>query len=282
MAQRSYQASGNSNGALPFLIIAALLAGVAIGALEGWVSKWFSLIVVFQAVAGAVVGGTLTSLVGKRHVRAPLAVGLIAVLGVFASQTAVHYVKYLELRSEVGAELADEGIRQQTGMTGFAGFMVLESQVGTSIKKAGMSGDGLKLTGVGFWILVGCELAIALWIAIAMAAGRAREPYCEACQHWYDRDLTIGRGSGDRNKVNATIRALRSGDPRAVKEAFGEAREGEPTIISLKRCGSCEEHEPQLTLMAPSLNKKKGPTQVYKSMLRADEARALMKELSGA
>src|SRR5439155_17513125 len=78
---RKYEPSGKVDAvSLSLLVAAALSAALIGGAIEGFASRWFNLLVVFPAGLGLLVGGVGSAVVQRRRIRSPhigLAVGLL-------------------------------------------------------------------------------------------------------------------------------------------------------------------------------------------------------------
>lgn len=289
MAARPYRPSGKTDsGALPPLLLGAAAVAIGAGLIESFVAQWFSLLIVFPLAIGLAVGGFSVWRVGRAKIRAPLLAGLVAGLGGAAGQVAFHGGEYLLFRSQAIAELrsSQEGdaagvldtyLEQQTGSRGFVGYLKLQAQQGTSIRRAGQSHDnGVKVSGLGSYILWIVEALIAAITAAAMAAGRAREPFCERCKKWYGPATPISTGSGEKAAVAAVIRALEVHDMPGAIRAQGEAGGKATSVLLLAQCPSCEEHDPVLTVTVVVQSGKKTKTaRKYQTLLRMEEAKEL-------
>jgi hypothetical protein len=96
-----YRADGGfSLLGLPIFLGILFLAGVALGALVGFVKQWFYLVVLFPLLAGAAVGGV--GLVGLRlgKMRNRWLAGLAGVLAALVCVLAIHYVGYFQFLKE--------------------------------------------------------------------------------------------------------------------------------------------------------------------------------------
>jgi hypothetical protein len=290
MATRAYRPSGQHNdGVMPMLVLSCAAAAIAVGVVEGLVSSFINLLVIFPIVIGAVTGGVAARKIKSGHIRAPLMVAVIAGLAAGAGQLAVYGTRYVNFQHKVALEIAadnsgsdaharlDEVLQEKTGHQGFVGFLVLSSQDGVQISHNGSKGP--LLTGVGYWIYFGIEMLFALGAAVAMAWSAASQPYCESCQKWYELRELVGSGSGEKAATKQVIATLDGGRWGEVAAALGTATDKTIGVISLLRCDACAHHEPQLTYTVTTRrNTKKPQSQVrYKTMLRADEAAELKK-----
>lgn len=291
MPARAYQPSGlSASGAIPRLVVICLLAAVAGGAVEGLISRWISLLLLFPLLLGGIVGFAASRVIASSHVRAPWVAALIAGVAGLGAQLAVHAVQYVEFRYELGQQLAavqpgvdgavgslvDQVLQQETGQAGFGGYLQFRAKLGTEIKKAGQS-SGIKLEGTAFWVLFAVNFLLAGGIAASSAFTRANAPYCEPCQRWYEKHEHVASGSADKSAVAGTLRALDAGVVTEVPAVFGAAKPDGVAVLQLLRCAGCSDHEPQLSLTVITGPAKKQKTKnAYKSMLRPDEARSLL------
>lgn len=292
MARRKYQASGQMNdGALGLLLLASLGTGIAIGLVEGYVSQWFNLLVIFPMVLGLGVGFAVGAVVEKKHVRAPLlAVGL-AVAGAASGYASVHATQYSlyrdavldAIRADVAAQggnasavnddLLDDLLEKETGSSGFIGYMKASSKQGTQIRRFGAS-SGLKMDGALYWIMLLVDLGLAVGGAGYVVFGAATTPYCENCRRWYDTVESLQSGSADKEAVNGTIDALSRGSFAEVGQTLGYPTRGAASLLQLKRCQGCASHEPLLTYTVITNGGKKQKER-WSSIVTAEDATIL-------
>lgn len=290
MPARAYRASGLSHpGAVSRLALTCLVAGLAAGLVEGFVSRWFSLLLVFPALLGVIVGATALRIVERMHIRAPLLAAIIAGSAGLLSQAAVIGAQYyhfrIEMRGQFGDNQAiagmadrvvDAAIEQETGHSGFVGYLLIRARTGTQINRSGQS-SGLTLSGPWFWGLFAVNFLIAGAIAAAMGQDRARHPYCEACQRWYDRTLNIATGSVEKSATAATLSALDRGAFAEVPGVLGKPHPAGASTLQLLRCSSCSGHEPQLTyVVVDGVGKKQKTKKPLTTMLRPEDAKSLL------
>lgn len=290
MPARAYRASGLSHpGAVSRLALTCLVAGIAAGLVEGFVSRWLNLLLIFPALLGIIVGATALRIVERGHIRAPLLAAFIAGAAGLLSQAAVIGAQYyhfrIEMRGQFGDNQAiagmadrvvDAAIEQQTGHGGFVGYLLVRARTGTQISRSGQS-SGLTLSGPWFWGLFAMNFLIAGGIAAALAQDRARHPYCEACQRFYDRTDTVASGSVEKSAISATLSALDRGAFAEVPGALGKSHPAGASSLQLLRCSSCSGHEPQLTyVVVDGIGKKQKTKKPLVTMLRPEDAKSLL------
>lgn len=293
MPARAYRASGLSHpGAIYRLALICLVAGIAAGLVEGYISRWLNVLLVFPGLLGLVIGVTATQRVDRLHIRAPLLVAILAGSAGLVGQAAVVGTQYyqfrVEMRSQFGdnpgiANMADRvvdaAIEQETGHGGFAGYLLIRASSGTQIKRGGES-SGLTLSGPWFWGLFGLNFLIAAGIAAQMGFSEARKPYCEACQNWYDRTDNIARGSVEKGAITATLSAIERGAFNEVPGLLGKSHPAGASTLQLLRCSKCSGHEPQLTyVVIDGIGKKQKTTKPLVTMLRPEDAKSLLSAL---
>ncbi len=295
MPARVYQPSGKSEpGAIPSLVVVCAVVGAVAGVVEALIAHYvISLFLIFPLVLGAVVGGFAAKRIAKGKIRAPMAAALAGLVGGFVGQLSVHAVEYYEFRSTVSSKIAgiaaksgqspdqiiDAVLVHETGHAGLRGYLALQAKQGISIKDEGESDDkGIKFTGVGAYLLWIVEFLLVMGVAALMAANRARKPFCESCKRWYDQNVPVVSGSGDKKDWSVVVQNLERGDFAAAVAARGQVSPKTASTIVLERCSQCDSHDPLLDLkVTKALNTKKPQTStVYRTLLHPDDARALL------
>jgi len=314
MVARAYRPSGKSeSGALLRLLMVTVAVALVVGIGEGVVGHLgLNLLLVFPALIGFAVGSVANAQIRKGKIRAPGSAALFACLAALLGQGATHGAGYFMWRQtavdEIAAErqrfLADDAlspeeraeitaidpeqqldsfIEEETGERGFLGYLHFSAGAGVTIGRIGSGSDDESaptLTGAGTWVLWGVEFLIAGLVGFVMAYSRARKPFCEICKDWYSRVDALAVGSGNKKHLKEISRAIESGDfSKALEfEVLGAPDPGVASLLTLDRCATCEEHEPLLTLKLVKQNRNKTQTaEKYKTLIRADEARVLLK-----
>ena len=224
---RQYRASGIAPlpGILTALIvglIAAILMGGVLYAIEHYAG--FYLIVLFPAIAGAVIGFALSKAVNGSKIRNGAVAVLLGLIAATALTGTYHFAKYqFELKDDARQflisknlpvtdaavdETTDEFLKSETGMTGFFGFLQLEAQQGISITRNSAS-SGIEFKGVWYWVYTAVEFAIVLFVIAGIAWAAAIEPFNEAQQQWYGPEQVILSAPDTNAKPLET--ALKSG-----------------------------------------------------------------------
>lgn len=275
---RAYRASNRvGDGALSILIFGCFAGALGVGALEGFVTPWFNLFIVFPLLIGAGAAIPAVKVIASRQVRAPLLAAAIACAAGIAGQVTFHAVSYARFRSEVAAQLTseedtptnvDDALMQRTGSSGILGYAKLMAEQGTVIKHHGRD-SGMNFTGTGWWILALVEALAAGAFGAVIAWGRAREPYCENCKRWFAATDIEGIGSGAKATVSELKGVLDSEAWGRVGEALGASDGKRTSTIIVRRCGQCQDHEPLLsvTVTRGANTKKPKVSTVYTTVM---------------
>lgn len=283
---RSYRASnGMGDGALPVLIVASLAAAAGVGALEGVVTQWFNLFIVFPLLIGAASATAAVAVIAARHIRAPVVAALIAGAAAVAGQLTFHAVSYERFRSEMATQLAhdedgprsvDDALAEHTGSPGFVGYAKLMAEQGTVIKHNGRD-SGMNFTGTGWWILALVEALAAGGFGAVLAFGRANQPYCESCKRWFDLTDVEAVGAGDKATVATLKGALDSEAWPRIGEVLGTSDGKRVSSVIVRRCGQCQNHEPVLSVTVTTAANTKKPkvATVYTTVLRYSDYNTL-------
>lgn len=260
----SYRPDG-SFGVRPILVtlILGLTAAVlSAGAIWLWeVSPIPTLLILTPIFQGFAVGWVMAMLVTKLKIRNPMLVGVIAFLCGLLSIVFVHYGHHLHIVSQIATSqrehaqadktlseetrmqllaqlasdpdgMANEALAQQTGHGGFVGSMILRNEIGTTIKRA-------KVTGWFLWGVWGVEALIVAVIACLAASVAASQTFCEDCDSWCEEHVLF---SIPADQVAELVDAIRDNFPSAVAAVRAKVvpDTGQGTaILSLHTCPGC-------------------------------------------
>jgi hypothetical protein len=181
-----------------WLTVTALIGGVAIGGATALVSRLFYLIVLFPILMGTGGGFLQAYAVNRGKVRNPMIAGAFAILTGLVIYGSLNASYYLAFRQEATAELKkstgqsddalidkilDENLLQQeTGSTGFLGFLKYSAKQGVGITRGSSKIELKNEWAWGYWAI---ELAAICGITAFMAFAAAKEPFCENSDEWY-------------------------------------------------------------------------------------------------
>lgn len=257
MPIRRYVPSGAGGpAAIIAVATAALAGGLIVGILEGAIDRWFSLFLLFPALIGGGAGGAAAWMVRRKQLRAPVIALLIGMVAGGAGYLASHTVDYLRFRSVVGDAMraeapttsdaavsaaVDDAIAELGGEPGVRGYLTIAARQGVSVKHMGSSEKGADFTGTWAWLLWLAELLIAVATGGFIAWTTAREPFCESCKVWYDREQVLAAGgSGTKDGRKALRAALEIGDVAGMaRELTGPSVRKASFVITSRTCPQC-------------------------------------------
>jgi hypothetical protein len=282
---------------VPVLLAASAGAGLAAGLLEGFISQWFSLLLIFPAALGMAVGAGAHWAIGARKIRKPIIAMLCALAAGLLAQGTVHAMAYREARERVANHLqgdpqAADFIREhglataidtvfggEQGLPPFIGYLGIAAENGITITSShGSSSSNPTLTGVAVYLLWLAEFLVVCGIAAWMAWGRAKTPFCESCDEWYDNGAPVAVGAGDRKAIKETRGRLEAGQLAEAVRELGATDGKTATVLLIKSCPkNCPTHEPVLELksMAGLNTNKRQEAIVYSSLITQSEAQAM-------
>jgi hypothetical protein len=261
---------------LPGLIVLALVAicgGLVFGGLAAAISNFIWLIVLFPIGLGLAAGELLAKMITKYKVRSPMAAAAAALLMSLMIYGTMNYADYLVFQSELSdliteeygqldnqtvAEITDGFLGEETGFTGFLGYLRLQAQEGVAIGSF-RSSQALTLNEPLSWLYWLVELIIVTVCATLIAVERAKKPFCELCQCWYGGGEH--QGSVARDNVNQFLELMRTGNMRQASALLTSEPLPSPTLeIYMRRCPRHDEHQSVLTIQSTWLDAK-GKTQ---------------------
>ncbi len=301
MARRAYVPSGKADpGALPRIAILCFLSAVLGGLFFGFVSQWLSLLIVFPALLGALVGGVALSQVKAKHVRMPLAVALITLACGVAAESVNHLMKYVNARSAIAHELegdvtaapfiAEHGLAATVDavLSGdehqpvLLGYFDMAAKAGITITRAGhSSSSNPTLTGVGVYALWFINFLIVCGVAMAMGVSEARKPFCEGCVAWYDSTFPIANGAGDKGTMKQAVLRLDGAQYAEAARNLGTTNGKSASVLTLVGCSKCNAHDPviELTQITGIKANKQQLKKVFVSLISPSEAASLREAL---
>lgn len=235
-------------------VSAAILTGLVFYGLSLILS--FSLPLVFPAIMGGLAGYAalrLGSTIGR--CRNPMLAVSVAVLAGTVAWGTAHVVDYFQFRREAYQEIVreaplaspnqingaiDNWLKEQTGLGGFLGFMLIKATSNTleitHVTAGGAALPPLTLNGFGlmfYWLF---ELMVAAGVAGAINWNYAKAPYCEKCnvQRKYKTPI-----AGTDANLEETISHLQQRTIVAALASLEKNPEGNVARLEVEFCPVC-------------------------------------------
>ena len=273
---------------LALLVIAA--GGAFTGLVIGGVGSICYLALVFpliMGVAGGKLVATATRWAGIRNVRQILLLAVLATIVVYGLQ---HYGRYLALLVQASLEyfnnidlpvariLVDLAIEEETGYTGFFGYMLFRAQDGISIGRF-YSDNGLELGPLLTWLYWATEFGGILAIAVYMGKNQPVVPVCETCGKPFGREKHLG-GTMPANE-SLLLDLLQRNDVAELAQLI-EKDAGLPSLeLYMQRCEACSESAARLTVrrVAPGRGGSLQFSDLSKAVLSPRESGLFLQQL---
>jgi hypothetical protein len=201
------------------LAASSLVSGVAIGGATAFLGKFIYFIVLFPLGMGFATGSILGFAVKKGKIRSPIKALGLGLLGGIVTYGALMYGQYMNFQQEIITEykitdktLANEEInaflQQETGSSGFVGFVKISAKEGITISGRGSSKITIKDNFVYLlWLL---ELGVVGFLAASIPFKSASEPFNEDGNEWYGAIKLVG--SATEESRDELIRLLNMDD----------------------------------------------------------------------
>ncbi len=277
-----------------FLLLMVLCGGLVLGGIAFALSRILWLIVVFPIGFGLIGGIVLGFVISKQKIRFPalalmagIAMGAV-IFGVF------QYGDYFTFQSEMRQILSEQEniqdvsmqnqaidflVKNETGYSGFFGYIKLMAQEGVSIGKFGQSQITLNepLTWA-YWLI---ELSLIAGTAAIIAREAGKKPFCESCQEWYKGGEHLG--SVPNAQGQQFLAYLEGGNFRQASALVVEGSTSFPSLeVYLQRCRHQEAH-PSIFVVRETSVDAKGKTQfkdIVESVVSAYEASEITRGLT--
>ena len=254
-----------------WLLALSTLGGAVVGGAIAFIARWIYLLLIFPALMGFTSGSATTIAIKKGKVRSPLVSLFFGVLTGLITYGSYHGGEYFltrqsfakEIEAELGQDLdsadmdalMDSFFQEQTGSTGFVGYLKFSAKQGLSIGRAGSSSDGVPLNETFTWVYWLIELAIIEAISVIMAKSAAQDPFCETCDQWYGQGQRLGTVADDQSEIflkaleaDQIVQAGTHIQPRAATIPYLE--------VDQRQCPGCHQGEVVLEVQRYSENKK--------------------------
>jgi len=202
---RTYQPSNIApSQGVTILAISSLVSGAAIGGATAFISKFIYFIVLFPMAMGFASGAVMGFAVKKGKIRNPITALSLGVLGGLVTYGSLMYGQYINFKQEVETTMEREYnvtdknqakeqinviLQQETGSSGFVGFLKMSAKEGTSISRGSSK---VKLNDTFTYLLWLIELGIVGFLAASMPFKSASEPFNEEANEWYGEKQWVG------------------------------------------------------------------------------------------
>lgn len=188
-----------------FLLL-SVFGGLITGLTFGVIGSFLYLIILFPIIMGITAGTIITENIKYTKVRNIYLTLLSSALTVLTLYISFHFMRYTVLSGitafqvagdfsdkslQAGKAIVEYTIKQETGYSGFPGYILFKAQQGVSIGKI-YSSNKLNLGPIFTWIYWLIEIGIIGFITINAGKRVLKKPFCEFCNSWYTEKKHIG------------------------------------------------------------------------------------------
>lgn len=266
---KTYQPSNIApSQGVAILAASSLVSGVAIGGATAFISKFIYFIVLFPIGMGFATGAVMGFAVKKGKIRNPITAVGLGLLGGLITYGSLMYGQYINFQQETEKIMAREYnitdksqskeqinaiLQQETGSSGFVGFLKMSAKEGTSISKGSSK---LKLNDTFTYLLWLIELGIVGFLAASIPFKSASEPFNEEGNEWYGEKQRIG--SALEESKNELIRLLNIDDMAGASTLLSSQDLPIPRIdVYSQSCAAAPFSDSVVTVSYVSTNAKK-------------------------
>lgn len=239
----------------------SICGGILTGAIFGIIGSFIYLIIVFPVLMGVIGGNIITGNVKFTKTRSVFLVTLSSVLTVIALYITFHYMRYTGFwvsgalqafgvfskeSFEAGKVVVNYVLKEETGYSGFIGYMLYKAQQGVSIGRLFRS-NSLNLGPIFTWIYWLIEAGVIGFLTINNGKQILKKRFCGHCNSWYTEKEHIG--GAPISKEMEILNSIKQKDFASVGAVLEENSESPNLEFYLQNCSkSCEKGDSFLSV----------------------------------
>lgn len=250
------------------VVIGALVVGFVVGVF----SHLIYIVFLIPLVMGINNGKMITDVIQRAKVRTVSGLVVLAVLSAVVMYGAFHYTRYLGFVVQASFEIfdgfseatdegnllvakafADYALQEETGHSGFVGYMLYRASEGVSISRLTRS-SGLNLGPALTWLYWLVEFGIILGLTIQKGRKLISASFCEYCGNWYGREKHLG-GTASANE-SFLLDLIRQKDFSGLGKLIEKNAEVPSLELYFQGCQVCGKSPSQLVVRRASQSAK--------------------------
>jgi len=247
-------------GAILISVLGGSLAGIATAA----VGSIFYIALIFPVVMGFVGGYILTAAIQLATIRKTAQLIVMAVLVVISMYGTYHYGRYIAFQMQTSLEISsgltdatseknfnvakafvNYALEEETGHSGFLGYMLFKAKEGTSIGRF-YSSNCINLGPILTWAYWVLEFGIILWLTSSIGKKETLVPVCDACGNRYGKDRHLG--GVINQKESALLDLIKQRNFVELGQLIEENADLPSTELYVQGCEKCKKGTAQLTV----------------------------------
>lgn len=274
-----------------------LVFGWVIGVIAAVVGSIFYLILLFPVGMGIAGGSIVREAVRVLNIRRASRLLLVSALMAAVIYVTFHYGRYVALQIQAMFELSaempdftldeklefakiivDYSMEEETGYSGFVGYMLFKAKTGISIGRF-YSQNRLNLTSALAWMYWALEFGIILWVLYNSGRKQMSVLRCESCGKPYGREQHLG-GTIPANEP-LLLDLLQRSDMVELGKLIGKDT-GLPSVeLYMQRCDACGQSSSHITVRRALPAARGGVTfaDVSRATLPPQESRLFLQQL---
>lgn len=240
----------------PGAVLLAFFGSSVAGITAAAIGSLFYVAVIFPVVLGFVGGFLLTAAIQMATIRNKSQMIFIALVISTTMYGMYHYGRYFALQVQASLEIfptltqatneknlkvakiiIDDALEDETGYSGFPGYMLFKAKEGVSIGRFYSSSRlnlGPTLTWM-YWIL---EFGIILWLTMVIGRKEMLVPVCDACGNTYGREKHLGGVVGQKESLLLDL--VRRKDFAELGTILEENADVPSVELYLQSCEKCQ------------------------------------------
>ncbi len=249
---------------LPAAIVISIISGALAGIAVAFVGSFFYIAFLFPLGMGFAGGNGLRAPIQLAKIRKTSQVIFMSLLMAVSIYGSYHYGRYFVLQVQTSLKVSsslteatsddnlkaakiivDHAFKQETGRSGFIGYMIYKAQQGVSLGRMYRS-SRLNLGPVLTWIYWLLEFGIIFWVTRSIARKEAQIPVCEVCGNQLGREKHLG-GTTPANE-SLLLDLINRREFLELGGLIEKNADLPSTELYMQRCEACNQGNPHLTL----------------------------------
>jgi len=280
------------------MTLLVIVWGVMTGFIVGAVSHLIYIVFLFPLGMGINSGNMIADAIQRAKIRKMSQLIFLAVLSAVTIYGTFHYCRYLGFQVltsleifpglsdatesenlQVAKAFVDYALKEETGHSGFVGYMLYRASEGVSIGRAYRS-TSLNLGPILTWFYWLTEFGIILGVTIHMGKTSLRKPVCQSCGNWFGTERHLG-GTAPANEA-ILMDLVKQKDFIGLERLMEKNAELPSLEVYFRGCEVCGQSQSDLVVRRAFQNTKGGLQFIDASqiILQPKESSLLLSQLS--
>lgn len=267
----------------------SIFGGALIGSIFGVIGSFFYLILWFPIIMGITNGQIIKDSAKYTKTRNTYFFMVTSILATIALYITFHYMRYIgfwgvvtlqafgdfsDKSLEAGKIVVEYALKEETGYSGFIGYMLYKAQQGVSIGRIFRS-NSLNLGPTFTWFYWLFEFGLISFFTIITGKQILNKRFCELCNSWYTEKKHVG--SISTKKKIEILNLIKQKDFSGIGAILEENADSPSLEFYLQSCASCEKNNSFLSISEASfVNGKLNFNEISEVTLSPNEKKLLV------